>query len=175
MPFAALVPTHTLLRFAFPLAILLSPLLTSVNAGETQFFIVRHAEKVDESKDPSLSPVGQERAEQLKQTLAHLRIEAIYSTDFLRTKQTALPLAEHLGIDIQVYSRPNAAWSTELLQQNQGKRILIVGHSNTVPQIASLLSGKTITASGDEYDNLYIVSVADESNEVIRLKYGQSH
>lgn len=175
MPSHALVPTHFLFRTLFSLAVLTFPLLTSVRAVETQFFIVRHAEKVDESKDPALSSIGHERAEQLKQTLAHLRIEAIYSTDFSRTKQTVQPLAELLGIDIRLYTRPSSAWSNELVQQHQGKRILIVGHSNTITEIASLLSGKQLATSGDEYDNIYVVSVADDAKEVVRLKYGQAH
>ena len=63
-------------------------------------FLVRHAEKVDQSKDPDLSPDGYRRAEELACVLADADIEHIHSSDFIRTRLTAAPVAEKFGLDV---------------------------------------------------------------------------
>src|SRR5689334_19798032 len=68
-------------------------------ADDTVFFVVRHADKLNETdEDPPLSEAGKKRAQQLMQTLRNLRIDAIYRTKWLRSKQTAEPLASKLDI-----------------------------------------------------------------------------
>jgi len=143
-------------------------------AAETVFFVVRHAEKVSEAEDPLLSPEGVKRAEQLKQTLEHLRVDAIFHTDRIRTRETAAPLATKLKITPTTYPYDTfgQAWTDSLLASHKGKRVLIVGHSNTVPAIVGQLSGKTIPDLGNQYDNLFVVTVSDDGRSVIQLKYG---
>lgn len=150
----------------------LSP-LSSV-AAETVFFIVRHAEKVSEAEDTLLSADGMKRAEQLKQTLEHLRIDTILHTDRIRTRDTAAPLAAKRKITPTVYGYDNfgPAWTDGLLVSEKGKRVLIIGHSNTLPAIVSQLSGKPEPDIGNQYDNLFVVTVSDDGRSVIRLKYG---
>jgi broad specificity phosphatase PhoE len=144
-------------------------------AADTVFFIVRHAEKAPGNGDVSLSDTGMERAEQLKQMLEPLRVDAIYHTDFLRTRQTAKPLASKLSITPQVYTDHSQAWIDDLVSANQGKRVLIVGHSNTVHEIAGRLTGRSVGEVGDRFDTLFVVSVAGDEKALIRLTYGKSN
>jgi hypothetical protein len=67
---------------------------TAADVPESVFFLVRHAEKVDDSEDPPLSEVGHQRAQTLVSLLRDARIERIYSSDFVRTRDTAAPLIE---------------------------------------------------------------------------------
>ena len=59
----------------------------------TTLILVRHAEKVDDSRDPELSDMGKQRAEKLAQVLGSQSIDAIYSTDYIRTKDTCAPVS----------------------------------------------------------------------------------
>jgi len=143
-------------------------------AEETVFFVIRHAEKMSETGDTPLSEAGKKRAKQLCDTLKNLRIDTIFHTDYLRTKQTAEPLATKLHITPNVYTESDQNWIDQLLSSQKGKRVLIVGHSDTAPQIAGRLAGKHVEEIGDEYDNLFIVVIADQQKSMLRLKYGAS-
>ena len=69
----------------------------------TTIFLVRHAEKVDSSRDPELSLPGKARAVRLKELLSEVGIDHIYSTDYIRTRDTAKPLAEVMDLPIESY------------------------------------------------------------------------
>lgn len=139
-------------------------------APETVVIVVRHAEKsTSDPKDPDLSQAGQERAQALADVLAGARVDAIYATQFRRTQQTAAPLAAKLGLTVQ--SRPididePASYPTELavhLRSLAGKTVLVVGHSNTVPDIVAALTGIKVPPIGDsEYTRLYVVRLPAE-------------
>jgi broad specificity phosphatase PhoE len=145
-------------------------------AEDTVFFVVRHAEKVDESADPELSAAGKKRAELLAQTLEHLRVDAIYHTNFIRTTKTAAPLAQKRGITPEKYDNATQAWIDGVVVAQKGKRILIVGHSNTIGDIVHRLSGQAAPTIGDRYDNLFIVVISDTGMKaVVPLKYGDAH
>ena len=153
------------------LACLASPGL----ANDTVFFVVRHAEKLDESTDPELSPQGHKRAEQLMQTLEHLRVDGTYHTQFARTKQTADPLAMKRTIPMTMYVADDLNWLNGVLVAQKGKRLLVVGHSNTIGEIVKHLSGQPAPSIGDEYDNLFIVTIPETgAKSVVRLKYGEA-
>lgn len=149
---------------------------SSVLAGEggQLYFFVRHAEKVLQGDDPMLSPEGKLRAETLSSLLADSGIERIHSTDFNRTRHTAAATALRLGIGIELYdpSRPD-----ELVAELQktGGRQLIVGHSNTVPDLVQRLGGNGGPAIDEpgEYDRLYLVTVdGDGIVTTVLLRYG---
>jgi len=90
--------------------------------------VVLHGEKVDNSANPPVSVLGQERAEDLKTELANKGITEIYSTNYLRTKNTVKPLANSRCLVINIYA-VNSADSMrvfiEKLKQMQGKNVLI--------------------------------------------------
>ncbi|GAA6136926.1 hypothetical protein NBRC116583_06730 [Arenicella sp. 4NH20-0111] len=148
---------------------------TENNASHTEtvqtFYLVRHAEKQsDGTKNPHLTEQGHQRARYLAQHLSHANITRIYSSDYHRTQETAKPLADLLGLDVESYDPGQLVEFANTLKEKTG-RILIVGHSNTTPDLTSLLSGKEIDAMNEsEYDNLYQVVSVNGVNEVTRLK-----
>jgi broad specificity phosphatase PhoE len=149
----------------------------------TTVVVVRHAEKsTDDPTDPSLSGAGQQRARDLSVVLRDAGVTDIYVTQYKRNRETAEPLARASGISI--LERPiNAANSAtyaqdlarEILTSSAGKTVLVVGHSNTVPDIVKALSGTAIPPMTDaEYDHIFIVTVpATGSPRVMRLRFGR--
>jgi len=142
-----------------------------------QVFLVRHAEKVDQSRDPELTPAGYVRAATLAQTLRSADIEYVHSTDFIRTRKTADPLAAINGLQIDLYDPSDLRGLVEEMYR-VGGRHLVVGHSNTTPRMVELLGGEPGLAINeiDEFDRLYLVSV-NRRGEVstVLLRYGQAY
>lgn len=126
-------------------------------ASTPTLYLVRHAEK-QSGDDPALTEAGKARANALADRLDGVGIDTIWSTDYRRTMQTAAPLAERLDLQVQVYDPGDLAGFAEQLKAN-GETALIVGHSNTTPQLADLLGGdpgpEIVEAS--EYDRLYVI------------------
>ncbi len=144
----------------------------------TTLIIIRHAEKESTGSDPNLSADGILRAEELKRILSNISINAIYSTTYNRTKQTVAPLATAKGIAVKEYatSKPYAQLISEIRTANRGKTVVIVGHSNTVPDILKEVSNNafSVTINESQYDNLFIVNLPDGlSPTVTHLKYGK--
>lgn len=137
-------------------------------------FLVRHAEKTSEKKDPSLTTEGRQRAERLADMLADAEITQIYSSDYKRTRDTAAPLAKHLGLEIKLYDAGNLEAIAETLKA-KGGRALVVGHSNTTPELTKLLGGEggEPIVEATEYNRLYIVTLSEggEANTTL-LRFG---
>jgi broad specificity phosphatase PhoE len=147
----------------------------------TTMIFVRHAEKaLTPVDDPALSPEGQARAAELARQLVDADvvagIDAVYATPYRRTVETARPVADALGLEVNHYDP--AAEEEELdriVRKHKGKIILIVGHSNTVPTlIAELGASKLVPPIAEsEYDNIYLVSIPwFGKTKTIRLRYG---
>jgi broad specificity phosphatase PhoE len=143
--------------------------------------LLRHAEKqVGAISDAPLSPLGEVRAARLAQMFSdnepYGRIGAIYVTNTRRTQQTSAALSQRLGLDAIVVDAKTD--STDLarrvLRENRGGRALIVGHSNTVPEIVAALAGvRNVPPMGEEeFDTLYVVTVPTIGKvSVLRMKY----
>ncbi len=145
------------MRQFWVLLCLLLGLLTSCST--TTVYIVRHAEKVNESDTTDLSPIGHQRAQALAEVLANKGIDSIFTTPTRRTRQTAAPLAKRLTIQSVDYSTKSIEIITERVRRIQNKTVLVVGHSNTILPIAIGLGAKptmTKIESGD-FDNLFRV------------------
>ncbi len=130
-------------------------LLVALMLAQQMLFLVRHAEKVDNSRDAPLSAQGEARAKALADKLRDAGITAIFTTEFQRTKQTAAPLAEKIGVKVQVHPADDTAGLVKLLR-NQ-KRALVVGHGNTLPEIAAAYGFPKLTIGDDEWDALYVL------------------
>jgi len=142
--------------------------------------VVRHAEKATvtgnmSATDPPLSEEGQRRAVALRDYMSGKKIAAIYSTNTIRTKTTVQPISDQLQIPIQQYGpRPDSTFIN--LIKSIDKNVLIVGHSNTIDDIANQLSGSTQVA-GDladaEYDNIFIIRYKGKKfKKFERVRYG---
>lgn len=150
----------------------------------TTMIFVRHTEKASEpADDPGLTPEGQRRAAELARQLVDADvvagIDAIYSTPYRRTLETAQPTADALGLEINRYDpADNEAVLATILRAHKGKIILVVGHSNTVPTlIADLGASKKVPAIAEyEYDNIYVISIPwFGKTKTIRLRYGEPY
>jgi len=150
----------------------------------TTIIFVRHAEKADSPpEDPELSPEGKRRVTELTRQLVDADVvagvDAIYSTPYKRTMETARPLAEALGLPINRYDpEDNEAVLEMILKEHKGKIILVVGHSDTIPGlIADLGASKKVPPIDDmEYDNLYVISIPwFGKTKTIRLRYGEPY
>ncbi|MGZ5191505.1 MAG: SixA phosphatase family protein [Flavisolibacter sp.] len=159
--------------------------LAFISCKSTTYFIVRHAEKEtatsnisketsisNMSTDVTLSEAGKQRAVALKDLLQNERITQIYSTNYIRTKTTAKPIAESLGISIQTYNPGDSVFINQLRRINNGS-VLIVGHSNTVDDLVNNLSGEKLV-TGDlpdsQYGDLYIIKKKNN-----KIKYEMKH
>ncbi|HVQ12096.1 MAG TPA: phosphoglycerate mutase family protein [Vicinamibacterales bacterium] len=151
------------------------------SATTTTIVLVRHAEKqVGAISDAPLSPQGEVRASHLAQMFGDNetfgRIGRIYVTDTRRTQQTAAGVAQRLGlnpviVDAKVDSRE---FARRVIHENRGGRALIVGHSNTVPEIVAALRHEegVPPMADEEFDTIYIVTVPTIGKvSVLRLKY----
>ena len=137
-------------------------------------YVVRHAEKVDESSDPALSPAGQARAEALARHLRDAGITAILVNKYQRTQLTAAPLAAQLKLQPEQLplSTPEAVVAA-LKERHANETVLVVGHSNTVPGILEKLGcPEKITMTNDDYDNLFVVVMQpDGTPRLLKLKF----
>jgi broad specificity phosphatase PhoE len=143
---------------------------------ETTIILVRHAETFEGGSERMLNEVGKKRALELKQTLQNVQIDAIYSTDLNRTKQTAHPIAIAKGLDIKLYDPTNLnAFATDLLKNHLGETILVSGHSNTTPQLVNALIGekKYDDLNETEFYHLFILNFSPNfPPKVLQLSYG---
>lgn len=139
------------------------------------FFLVRHAEKTDTGPDPQLSAAGQERANVLAGLLHEAGITGIYSTDFIRTRETAAPLARQLQIETRLYDPSSLVEFASNLKRQPG-RYLVIGHSNTTTELVEMLGGEAGQDIDEpaEYDRLYVLTLdKDGVVETVLLRYGK--
>lgn len=139
--------------------LLLLPSITVFASDSFTIYLVRHAEKEKNTKDPILTQCGERRAEQIAEILSTANINHVYSTNYKRTLATATPFAQQQNITIEQYSpRELTLLSQQLLAAKNNS--LVVGHSNTTPQLAALLSDTQVKEiSEKEYRGLYVVQV----------------
>jgi 2,3-bisphosphoglycerate-dependent phosphoglycerate mutase len=144
------------------------------------FFIVRHAEKETDSNDPPLSEVGRQRAVRLASILADVPMDLATSSNYLRTTQTANPFVTNSlktgnKCEISVYDPSDLPFFfDDIYETRKGQKVLVIGHSNSVPALLNLLTGKEVytNISETEYDNFYIVSYKGHGKaKVMEMKY----
>ena len=122
-------------------------------------FLVRHAEKVDDSADSPLSDIGRERVQKLRAMLADVDFTHVHSTNLTRTRDTARPIAEDDGVELALYSPGELEELAETMRATPGRH-LVSGHSNTTPRLAEALGAEDHGPIDDmEYDRLYIIVI----------------
>jgi 2,3-bisphosphoglycerate-dependent phosphoglycerate mutase len=159
----------------WPVAAAIAILASAAPArAQKAVFLVRHAEKVDESDDPLLSAAGKARARALARHLRTAGVKAIYVTQYKRTGLTATPLATAAGLKpIVIHSDARQEVVDRIRKDNPNDVVLIVGHSDSVPELLRLLGHpEPVTIGHAEYDNLF-VAIPDKAGPptVLRLRY----
>ena len=148
--------------------------IQSQNSEITTYYFIRHAEKVTKDKtnnNPELSKKGNKRAKEWSEIFENIKFDAIYSTNYFRTLQTAQPTARKNNLEIQFYN-PRELVSQDFQVKTKGKTILVVGHSNTTPAFVNkiLNNNKYSTINENVYGNLYIVTLTKTDKIDILLK-----
>lgn len=156
------------------LLLLLGCCIGNINTSEAgddfEIYLVRHAEKqTDGGKDPGLTDAGIFRSEQLATWFQDKDIREIWSSDYRRSRDTAGPLLSRLGLELTLYDpRDLPALARNLLDKRNNA--LVVGHSNTTPELARLLCGCVISDMDDsEYDRLIVVAVINGEKQTETL------
>ena len=149
-----------------------------INVAEKEntsvYYFIRHAEK-DRSdstnKNPSLTLQGLERANKWALFFKDKNIAAVYSTNYKRTQQTALPIAKEQNLEIISYTAKELI-SEKFIADNKGKNIVIVGHSNTTPELVNSLLGekKYEDIADSENNNVFIVTLNKNKTTAKRVK-----
>jgi phosphohistidine phosphatase SixA len=141
----------------------------------TTLLLVRHAERA--GRQDALTAAGLARAAELVHVGERAGVAAVYHSDTVRTRDTAQPLAKALGL--AAMERPATAIPSlvsEILEQHGGETVLVVGHSNTVPQIIVEAGGPRLGNIGeDEFDNLFVLTTWGcwhRQPKLLRLQYG---
>lgn len=146
----------------------------TVAEAQSAVFLVRHAEKLDESDDPPLSAAGKARAEALARMVRDADIKAIYVTQYKRTVLTAAPLAAALGLEpAAIHSDSVQELVDRIRRDHPNDAVLLVGHSGSVPKVLKLLGHEAPVEIGhDEYDSLF-VAVPREGRPptILRLRF----
>jgi broad specificity phosphatase PhoE len=150
----------------------------------TTIVLVRHAERqTSPPGDPSLNEDGRRRAQRLAGMLAPAGVQAIITSQFVRTQETARPLAEALGlvptaVTLESDNFGNVAEHSiqrivDRIHESSGGVVLVVGHSNTVPPVIAALGGDLVPSIPEnEFDNLFVVTAyAENEAKVTHLKY----
>ena len=136
-----------------------APAAAQASDGSVVVFLVRHAEKVDDSADSPLNEVGHERVERLRALLADVNFTHVHSTDLTRTRDTARPIAQDDGVELSLYSPGELEGLAQAIRATPGRH-LVSGHSNTTPRLAEALGGEDHGPIDDaEYDRLYIIVI----------------
>jgi broad specificity phosphatase PhoE len=143
--------------------------------AQTTIFVTRHADRYGTEPDPSLTPTGEEQARALGRLLADANVRHIFTTELVRTQQTAAPLARLAGIAPVAVPQKNF---DELIANVRASlapdtAILVVGHRATVPKIVHALSGKDIVPLGSgEYGRLIAITLfPDGRSSLVTLRY----
>ncbi len=170
------------MRFLLALLLLIHPLSAEAQSPARTVYVVRHAEKADDSRDPQLSERVHRRAEALAEALRDAGVSAVFVTQFVRTNATAAPTARAAGVEpvVLAASRSVAEHAAEIAAavraRPAGEAVLVVGHSNTVPAIVAALGGPTMPEiCEDEYANLFVLTVLDDgATRTARVRFGEA-
>jgi broad specificity phosphatase PhoE len=139
-----------------------------VSAADT-VYVIRHLQK-ESGADPALTAEGKAGATALADMLADKGIKAIYATQTRRAMETGAPLAAKVGIAVTPYDPSNPAALAKAIADVKGA-VLVVGHSNTVPELVAAFGGaQPAPIADDQFGTLYVVHAG--SNLVERVHVG---
>jgi broad specificity phosphatase PhoE len=181
------VKAFTLIAAVVFLTVFFQPAVAQDDFKPQTVFLVRHAEREDEPRqDPPLKKEGVARSQELNRLLGAAGIKAVITSQFARTRQTAEPLATKLGLTpLSISLKSNPANPRQIAEEStrevvnkilerSGESVLVVGHSNSIPDVIKMLGGDLVPTIDDrKFDDLFIVTVyAKGKAKVAQLRYG---
>ncbi len=138
--------------------------------------LLRHAEKdaspTADKTNPELSTEGKLRAQKLVKIVNKYKPNAVYSSDFIRTRSTAAPLAEKRRLKIEVYNHRDLKTLADRIMSGKIKRLVIVGHNTTTPALVNMLIGteKYKALEESEYDKIFVVKIRKKKNKPNKIE-----
>ena len=164
-----------------PIAILVMGLINQLHAQDKPFLknatiiLVRHAEK-DTGNNPVLNAIGHSRSGYLLSALRDNDVKKIFVTQYRRTQQTADSLRLRMKVDTIHYNADATGEGLiKMLEKHRIKnqKILIIGHSNTIPVLIGRLGiSKPVTLKDDEYDTIYLIKYVKGEPMLFMKKFG---
>jgi broad specificity phosphatase PhoE len=159
------------------LTLLAATTLAAAPQPVTTVILVRHAEKASADRDTALSGPGRDRAKELARVLTGVKLDAIFTTEFIRTKETAAPTAQALGLTPLIRNTgPTYAadLAKEIRTSHAGQTVLVVGHSNTTIDVLKALGATGLPAIDEpHFDNLFVLTdVEGAEPKVVALRFG---
>lgn len=155
------------------------PALAIGQSSPTVVIIARHAEKgTTPANDPPLTDAGVARAKALAVAVADAKIQAVITTQLVRTRETGRPAAEARGLAMETVAVSGAAAVhaqavADAVRKHAGQTVLVVGHSNTVNLIVGALGGPKIPDLCDsQYSNLYTLVLDGAVARLVVGTYG---
>jgi broad specificity phosphatase PhoE len=146
-----------------------------IASAQSTIFISRHADRLGTEPDPALTAVGEKQAEALAHLLQNANIRHIYTTELLRTRQTAAPTAKSSSVKPVIVAQDRFDDLIARIRETAtpAGATLVVGHRQTVPRIVKALTGKEITPLGSgEYGRLIVVTLfPDGASSILTLRY----
>ncbi|UJH92266.1 histidine phosphatase family protein [Antarcticibacterium sp. 1MA-6-2] len=141
----------------------------------TTYYFIRHAEKDisnPNNPDPELTEEGIKRSEKWAEVFRDISFDAIYSSDFKRTRNTAQKIADFQEKEVQLYDVSKL--NDENFQKNtKGKTVLVVGHSNTNPAFVNYIleEKKYKDIEESESGSLFIVTLMPNGTKTSEVLY----
>jgi 2,3-bisphosphoglycerate-dependent phosphoglycerate mutase len=137
-------------------------------------YVVRHAEKAvsaEAPRDPPLTEQGAQRAAALAEMIDPTSLVAVYATPFARTRSTAAPSAKAAGLAVTEYPPEDTAGLVAKIRSVDHGNVLVVGHSNTVPEILGALgaAGQVVLGDGD-FGDLFVVTLLPDGTAAVEHK-----
>ena len=174
---------HEFYRSVCVVALLISAACVTIRvAGPevTTVYLVRHGEKSTadvNDPNPTLTPAGRARAGALAVKLANAGVTHIISTQWMRTRETAQPLASLLGLTTEIVPSTVSGFADSTaaaVRRHRGETILVVGHSNTIASVIAALGGPRVPDLCDsEHSNLFVMKITKSPGpSLVREHYG---
>ena len=157
------------MRFVVVSVLLLVASCISV-AAQDAIYLIRHGEKELHGAEPALTPEGRQRAADWAEMLRHVGIDAIITSDALRTRETGRIIADALGLKHNALPKADISALVDTLEFDYEKEtVLVVAHAETIPRILESLGVKEdIAIDQNEFANLFVL-VAPSSNDPVYL------
>ena len=128
-------------------------------SAQEAVYLIRHGEKELSGADPALTPEGRLRAVAWAEMLGDVGLDAIITSDALRTQETGGIVASALGLQVNALPKGDVAGLVDTLEfDHEDDTVLIVAHAETIPRILEYFGVlEDVAIEQHEFANLYVV------------------
>jgi phosphohistidine phosphatase SixA len=141
-----------------------------ISSCTTTIYLVRHAEKLNNTVNSPLNAAGFTRANVLRDSMLNKGIDSIFVSIFLRTQQTAQPTGEAIHEGSVIYSLDSTVQFANHLKNLRGKNVLVVGHTSNIPQIFNIITGDTIQIPESTFNRMFIIKIRKSLTKKISFR-----